>query len=175
MWLNSGSVPVISTGIYTKRSIKIQRLSSLHLCTLVRCHGITAEKLNVMIYSTLGKWPSKLRMAREDIFLTYLMITSMLLNLLMPKEVLGSNHLDTQTHCVCVLWGQLPTMLWLGNTGLDSSRMKNLSACVEYTPSNQEDISFMNVGDLMGIGILDKTPLAILSCFWRLTQILSLS
>jgi len=66
-------------------------------------------------------------------------------------------------------------MLQLENTGLDFSQMRNLSVCVEYTPSNQEDISFMNVGDLMGIGILNETPLAILSCFWRLTQMLSLS
>ena len=56
-------------------------------------------------------------------------------------------------------------MLQLVNTGLDFSQMKNLSAHVEYTPSNQEDISFMDVGDLTGIGILDETPLAILSCF----------
>jgi len=53
--LNSGSFPVVSTGIYTKRSIKIQRLSTLHLCTLAKYHRITAGKLNAMIYSTLGK------------------------------------------------------------------------------------------------------------------------
>jgi len=104
-------------------------------------------------------------MAKEDNFLIYLIITSTSLNLLTPKEVLGFNHLDTQTHCVCMLQGQLPTMLQLENTGLDFSQIRNLSVCVEYTPSNQEDIFFMNVGDLMGIGILNETPLAILSCF----------
>jgi len=50
------------------------------------------------------------------------------------------------------------------NTGLDFSWMKNLSVHVEYTPSNQEDIFFMNVGDLIGIGILDETSSAILLC-----------
>jgi len=104
-------------------------------------------------------------MAKEDNSSTYLMITSTSSNLLMPKKVLGSNHLDTQTCCVCALRGQLPTMFQLVNTGLDFSQMKNLSAYVEYTPSNQEDISFMNIGDLMSIGILDETPLAICHVF----------
>ena len=45
-------------------------------------------------------------MAKEDNFSTYLMITSISLNLLMPKEVLGSNYLDTQTHCVHALQEQ---------------------------------------------------------------------
>ena len=67
--------------------------------------------------------------------------------------------------CMRCKSNQLPTMLRLVNTGLDFSQMKNLSAHMEYTPSNQEDISFMNVEDLTGIGILDETLLAILSCF----------
>jgi len=55
MQSNSGSVPVVLTGIYIKRSIKIQRLSTLFLCTLAKYHRITAGKLNTMIFSTLGK------------------------------------------------------------------------------------------------------------------------
>ena len=145
IWLNSGSVLVDSTRIYTKLLIKIQRPSIPCPYTLAKCYGITVGKSNVIISWTLGKWPSKLQMAKEDNFSTYLMITSMLLNLLMLKKILGSNYLDIQTRYVHMLWEQLSIMLWLVNTDLDFSWIKNLSTHVELTPSNQGDIFFIIV------------------------------
>jgi len=47
--LNSGSVLVDSTRIFIKWSIKILRPSILHLSSLVKCHGISAGKSNMII------------------------------------------------------------------------------------------------------------------------------
>ena len=63
-------------------------------------------------------------------------------------------------------------MLQLVNTGLDSSRMKNLGAHMKSIPLNQDNTFFMNVGDLIGTGTLGRILSAILSCFWRLIQML---
>ncbi len=57
-------------------------------------------------------------------------------------------------------------MLQLANTDLDFSQVKNLSALVELTPLNQEDISFMIIQDSMGTGTPDEISLATLLCFW---------
>jgi len=59
------------------------------------------------------------------------------------------------------------------STDLDSCQGRNLSVCVNYILSNQDSIFFMNVEDLIDIGILDGTPLTTLLCFWKLTQMLS--
>ena len=75
-------------------------------------------------------------------------------NLHTSKEVYGFNSLDVRTHYVCMLLELLPTMLQLANISLGSSPVKNLSVCVVIIPSNQEDIFFMIVQDLMGIGTL---------------------
>ena len=164
--MNSRSATVDSTGICTKWSIKIQKPSIPRPYILAKRHGITAGKSIVMISSTLGKWPSKLQMAKKDNSSTYLMITSMSSGFLTPKKVLGSNLLDTWTCYVHVLWEQLPTTLWLVNTNLDFSWTKNLGTHMELTPLNQGNIFFMIVWDLIGIGIPNKTSSAILSCFW---------
>ena len=95
-------------------------------------------------------------------------------NHLTPKVAHGSNHLVTQTHYVCILWEQLLIILQLANIGLDFSQKKNLSALVDYTLLNHEDIFFMIVGDSIVIRILDMILLAILSSFWRLIQMLLL-
>ena len=118
-----------------------------------------------MISLTFGKWLSKLRMEREDIFLTYWMIISTSSNLHTSKEVCDFNSFDIQTHYVHVLWELLSTMLQLANIGLGSSPVKNLGVYVVIIPLNQ-DIFFIIVWDLIGIGTLDKTLLAILSCSW---------
>ena len=71
----------------------------------------------------------------------------------MPKEDLGFNCLDTQTHYVCMHSEQSQIMLQLENIGLDFSLGKNLSACVVCTLLNHIDIFSMIVEDLTAIGI----------------------
>ena len=48
-------------------------------------------------------------------------------------------------------------MLQLVSTDLDSSLGKNLSVCVDYTPSNRDDTFCMIVEDLMDTGIQEGT------------------
>jgi len=96
----------------------------------------------------------------------------MLLNPLIQNKVRGFYHLVTWTHCVHVPLELLQIMLRLVNIGLGSSLMKNLSAHVVIILSNQEDIFFTIVWDLMGTGTQEETLLVILSCSSQLIQML---
>ena len=88
------------------------------------------------------------------------------LNPLTPRVGYGFNHLVTQICCMPTLWELLQITLWLVNTDLDSFPKKNLSAHAVIILLNQEDIFFIIVWGLMGIGIWEETLLAILSCSW---------
>ena len=56
-------------------------------------------------------------------------------------------------------------MLQLASIDLDSSQGRNLSVYIGYILLNQDSIFFINVEDLMSIGILDGTLLTTLLCF----------
>ena len=68
--LNCGSALANLTGTYTKQLIETPNRSIPYLPSLVRCHRIIAKKLIAIISSTLGKWPSKPQMEKDDNSLT---------------------------------------------------------------------------------------------------------
>jgi len=80
------------------------------------------------------------------------MMTTISLNHLMSKKVLGSKLLAIQTPYMHVLQEQLLITLQLVSIDLDSSLEKNLNVHAVYTPLNQDTISFMNAVGLMVIG-----------------------
>ena len=162
--LNSGSVLANSTGDFTKQLMGIQSPSIPCLSILAKYLRIIARKPIATISSITGKWSSKPQMEKENISLIYWMTILMLLNPLTQKKVCSFYYLVTWTHYACVLLELLQIMLQLVNTGLGSSLMKNLSVHVIIILSNQEDIFFMIVWDLMGTGTQEETLLVILSC-----------
>ena len=82
----------------------------------------------------------------------------------------SSNWLTIQTCYMLTQWEPLQITLLLVNTGLGSSWEKNLGVHAVVIWLNQDNISFMNVLDLMTIGTQEETCIVILSCFWCLTQ-----
>ena len=169
---NSGSVLADSTGDFTKQSIGIQSPSIPHPSILAKYLGIIVRKPIATISSITGKWSSKPQMEKENISLICWMTILLLSNPLTWKEVYGFYHLVTRTHCACMPLELLQIILRLVNTGLGSSPMKNLSAHVVIILSNQEDIFFTIVWDLMGTRTQEETLLVILSCSWQLIQTL---
>ena len=84
----------------------------------------------------------------------------------MQKVDCSSNWLAIQTHYVLTQLKPLQITSLSANIGLGSSRGKNLSIYVVIIQSNQDNIFFMNVSDLMATRILEEILLVILSCFW---------
>ena len=68
--LNCGSALANLTGTYTKQLIETPNRSISYLPSLVRCHKIIAKKSIAIISSTLGKWPFKPQMEKDDNSLT---------------------------------------------------------------------------------------------------------
>jgi len=87
-----------------------------------------------------------------------LIITTISLNHLTSKEVLGSKLLAIQTPYVYMLQEQLLIMLQLASIDLDSSLEKNLNVHAVYIPSNQGIIFFMNTVGLIVIETQEGTP-----------------
>ena len=83
-------------------------------------------------------------------------MTLSLSNLLTPKVVHSFNHLATQIYYVSVQLEQLPTMFLLESIGYDFSLAWTFCVHATIIQSNQGDISFMSVRDLMGIGTLEE-------------------
>jgi len=81
------------------------------------------------------------------------MMITILLNHLTLKKNHGLNLLAIQTLYVCGPQELSQIMLLLANIDLDSSQGGNSTILVDDILLSQDAISFMNVVDLMGIGI----------------------
>ena len=83
-------------------------------------------------------------------------MTSMLLNYLIPKVVLGFRSLDIPIHFVLKLSEPSPTTLPLESTDYDFSLTWTSRVHVTIILLKQEDIFYMSVEDLVGTGILEE-------------------
>ena len=78
-------------------------------------------------------------------------------NHLMPKVVLGYNHLATQIRYAPAPLEQLPIMLLLGSIGYDFSLAWISHVHATIILSNRGDIYYTSAADLTGIGTLEET------------------
>jgi len=111
----------------------------------------------------------KHQISKKEISLTFLIITSILLNRQILKTAHGYNTLVTSTLFALELLEPLSTMLLLANTDSSSFLRKTFHVYVVYILSNLDDIFYMIRRGLITIGIQEETPLLILSYFSNIT------